>query len=129
MTYTNEQLAAGVKALGFCRSRGIPLSDETVAGIVYDHMAAAGPRPPLTIYIDGDAIDVEQFYRAKGFERLPANPTMTGAEIRACGWKKNDYPMFIDFGNTGVNFETVGETTAVQLVHGMHFVCIPHATV
>lgn len=40
-TYTDAQLAAGVTALEFCRSRGIPLSDETVAGIIYDYMTAA----------------------------------------------------------------------------------------
>lgn len=125
--YTDAQLAAGVTALELCRSRGIPLSDETVAGIVYDHMTAAAPQRPLTIYLDEEPIDVAQFYRAKDFEKLPKTPTMSGAEIRACGWKKNDYPMFIDFGNTGKPFEPVGDANAVPLVHGMRFVCIPPA--
>lgn len=127
--YTDEQLAAGVKALEFCRSRGIPLSDETVAGIVYDYMTAAGPKRPLTIYMDEDPIDVEQFYRAKGFEKLPATPTMTGQEIRDCGWKKqHEYQMFIDHGNTGVPFEPIGTTQAIVLVDGMRFISIPPAT-
>ena len=52
---------------------------------------------------------------------------MSGAEIRACGWKKNDYSMFIDFGNTGKPFERIGETDAVPLSDGMRFVCIPSA--
>lgn len=129
MAYTNEQLAAGVKALEFCRSRGIPLSDETVVGIVYDYMTAAGPKRPLTIYLDEDPIDVEQFYRAKGFEKLPATPTMTGQEIRDCGWKKqHEYQMFIDHGNTGVPFEPIGTTRAIVLVDGMRFISIPPAT-
>lgn len=127
--YTDAQLAAGVEALGICRGMGIPLSDETVAGIVYDYMTAAGPKRPLTIYMDEDPIDVEQFYRAKGFEKLPATPTMTGQEIRDCGWKKqHDRQMFIDHGNTGKQFQPIGTTEAVILVDGMRFVSIPAAT-
>lgn len=127
--YTDAQLAAGVEALGICRDMGIPLSDETVAGIVYDYMTAEGPKRPLTIYMDEDPIDVEQFYRAKGFERMPATPTMTGAEIRDCGWKKQyERQMFIDHGNTGIPFEPIGTTQAVILMDGMRFVSIPPAT-
>lgn len=127
--YTDAQLTAGVEALGICRGMGIPLSDETVAGVVYDYMTAAGPKRPLTIYMDEDPIDVEQFYRAKGFEKLPATPTMTGQEIRDCGWKKqHDNQMFIDHGNTGKQFQPIGTTEAVILVNGMRFVSIPAAT-
>lgn len=127
--YTDAQLAAGVEALGICRGMGIPLSDETVAGVVYDYMTAAGPKRPLTIYMDEDPIDVEQFYRSKGFERMPATPTMTGAEIRDCGWKKQyERQMFIDHGNTGIPFEPIGTTQAVILMDGMRFVSIPPAT-
>jgi hypothetical protein len=117
--YTDAQLAAGVEALGICRDMGIPLSDETVAGIVYDYMTAAGPKRPLTIYMDEDPID----------EKLPATPTMTGQEIRDCGWKKqHEYQMFIDHGNTGVPFEPIGTTRAIVLVDGMRFISIPPAT-
>lgn len=126
--YTDAQLTAGVEALGICRGMGIPLSDETVAGVVYDYMTAAGPKRPLTIYMDEEPIDVEQFYRAKGFEKLPPTPTMTGQEVRDCGWKKqHDRPLYIDHGNTGTPFELIGVSQAVALVDGMRFVCIPHA--
>jgi hypothetical protein len=80
----------------------------------------------FTIFLDGDTIDVSQFYRAKGFECLPPTVTMTGAEIRACGWKKNDYLMYIDYGD-GIPFKPVGDTTAIVLENGMRFVCVPRA--
>ncbi|MES1979597.1 MAG: hypothetical protein V4451_16265 [Pseudomonadota bacterium] len=76
------------------------------------------------IYLDTDPIDVAQFYRSKGFQHLPPTPTMTGAEIRACGWKKNNYQMYIDV----TPMVPVGDTESIPLEDGMKFFCIPPAT-
>lgn len=85
------------------------------------------PIAALTIYLDEDAIDVGQFYRAKGFKNLPPTPTMSGAEIRACGWKKNNYQMYL-IPPDGEPSIPVGDAQAIHLIDGMRFWCIPPAT-
>ncbi len=128
LSANNQGRAAGTVGVA-CRHRFMYFGDQSerrCADCNQPQAPTAEPgqtKPKCVIYLETDPIDVAQFYRAKGFQHLPPTPTMTGAEIRACGWKKNNYQMYIDV----TPMQPVGDTEAIPLKSGMKFFCIPEA--
>lgn len=83
----------------------------------------------ITVYVDRTAINVLQHYQRKGFTRLPATPTMTGAELKACvpGFNPS-YELHLQRGSYLRDDPFVADCEALALTEGMHFYSVAPAS-
>ena len=79
------------------------------------------------IYVEGQPVDVRRHYAEKHKMALPANPTMSGAEIRRSTRVEMDCGYGVYLYQDG-RLSIVGDSDAVVLQPGMRFCIIPPAT-
>lgn len=78
-----------------------------------------GNRLDITIRVDGEPINVLEFYQRQGFGRLPATPTMSGLQIKAEARIDPSRGMWLSPA-VGHDAE-ISDNEAVALTDGMEF--------
>jgi hypothetical protein len=98
---------------------------EPLAALPSPQAAGVGAlKGDLFIFMEGDTYNVSEFYRRKGFAKLPPSPSLSGAQIMEIADRDSTYRLFCD-DPWNESPREISLFEAVPLISGMKFYATP----